>query len=178
MSDKIKIRVLSAEDASAFWQLRLRALKEEPESFGASYEESMNTSTEEVLVRLKTTDERFVLGVFNPQLVGMIGFYRRTGMKVKHKGNIWGMYVATEGRGQGLGRALMAEAIARASKIEGLSYVTLSVVTTNEAAIRLYESLGFETYGTEIDALRVGDLLLDEHLMSLALPANGSIPVN
>jgi RimJ/RimL family protein N-acetyltransferase len=72
----------------------------------------------------------------------------------------------------------MAEAIARASKIEGLSYVTLSVVTTNEAAIRLYESLGFETYGTEIDALRVGDLLLDEHLMSLALPANGSIPVN
>lgn len=168
------IRLLEPTDKDQFWALRLRALKEEPHAFGASYDEALNTTESEIEKRLTASSDSFVLGAFNPQLIGMIGFYRRAGKKLCHKGNIWGMYVAEEGRSIGLGRALLCEAIRRASALPGLSHVTLSVVTSNEAAVSLYESLGFQTYGIESAALKVDDQLLDELLMSLTVSPDQS----
>lgn len=54
------IRVLSEIDVETFWRLRLRALQEEPESFCATYEESVETSLEEVAQKLKSSDESFI----------------------------------------------------------------------------------------------------------------------
>lgn len=167
-----QIRLLGPADKDQFWALRLRALKEEPHAFGASYDEALETTDSEIEKRLTASSDSFVLGAFNPQLVGMIGFYRRGGKKLRHKGNIWGMYVAGEGRGLGLGRALLSETIVRASKLPGLSHVTLSVVTSNEAAVSLYESQGFQTYGIESAALQVDNQLLDELLMSLTVSSD------
>jgi len=45
----------------------------------------------------------------------------------------------------------------------------LSVVTTNEAALQLYLSLGFASYGIEHGALKLGDKYLDEDLLFLRL---------
>jgi len=36
-------------------------------------------------------------------LIGMIGFVREQRNKLRHKGNIWGMYVVPEARGEGIG---------------------------------------------------------------------------
>jgi ribosomal protein S18 acetylase RimI-like enzyme len=49
----------------------------------------------------------------------------------------------------------------------GLEQVALGVSTTNVAAKRLYESLGFEIYGRENRALKIGDEYVDEELMVL-----------
>jgi len=163
------IRELTELDVDSFWKLRLRALKEDPESFGAAFEESVDMPLDDAAKRLQKSDDAFVLGAFNPELVGMIGLYRRQGLKLRHKGIIWGMYVAPEARGQGLGKALMSTAIERASTMPDLNHLMLTVVTTNEAARNLYSSLGFKTYGTESEALKLGDRLLDEELMSLNL---------
>lgn len=163
------IRELDESDVESFWKLRLRALKEEPESFGASYEESVEMPIEEAVKRLQKSDDAFVLGAFNPDLVGMLGLYRRQGLKLRHKGIIWGMYVAPEGRGKGLGKALLSAAIERASTIPDLEHLMLSVVTTKEAARNLYLSLEFKPYGVESEALKLGERLLDEELMSLKL---------
>jgi len=35
----MEVRKLTETDAEAFWNIRLRALRDNPESFGASYEE-------------------------------------------------------------------------------------------------------------------------------------------
>ena len=35
----MEVRILTEADAQAFWNIRLRALRDNPESFGASYEE-------------------------------------------------------------------------------------------------------------------------------------------
>jgi GNAT superfamily N-acetyltransferase len=121
---KPEIRVLSESDIDVFWQLRLRCLKEEPESFGSSYEDALNTSTTEKIKRLQN-DDAFVLGAFMPNLIGMVGFLRREGLKIRHKGFIWGMYVAPEGRGQGVGKALMLAAIERANAIADLEQLEL-----------------------------------------------------
>ncbi len=165
----VEIRLLSEADVDAFWRLRLRALKEEPESFGASYEESVNLPQSDIVARLQNTDESFVFGAFTPELSGMIGFFRHKGLKARHKGTIWGMYVVPEARGQGIGRALMQASIERAITIFDLEYLTLTVVTTKTSARQLYSSLGFETYGLERAALKLGEQLFDEELMSLAL---------
>lgn len=157
------IRPLSESDTDAFWELRLRALREEPESFSMAYEEA------KMLGPLEGPGDDFVLGAFTPALAGMAGFFRRQGLKNRHKGVVWGMYVAPESRGQGLARGLMAALIARAANLPGLEQLMLGVVTTNEPARRFYRSLGFVSYGLERQSLKIGDRYLDEDFLSLDL---------
>ncbi len=166
---KPEIRVLEEADAADFWKLRLRGLKEDPEAFGASFADSVNSTQEEICKRLANTSETFALGAFNPNPCGMLGFYRRQGERVRHKGSIWGVYVAPEARGVGLARRLMVEAIERAKQMPGLEEVILTVSTTQEAAMKLYQSLGFNEYGHEVNALKQGDIYIDEKMMMLRL---------
>ena len=79
------------------------------------------------------------------------------------------MYVAPRLRGQGAGEALLVEALRQAGRCEGLRTILLSVSQTQAAAKRLYERLGFRTYGVEPGALRVGDRYLDEEFLALRL---------
>jgi ribosomal protein S18 acetylase RimI-like enzyme len=163
------IRPITESDVEAYRAIRLRALTEEPESFGASPEDFLRTPLADVAMRLRLSDDAFVLGAWEPELVGTVGFVRQSGLKRRHQGMIWAMYVAPEARGRGLGRALMAEALARAAALPGIEQVHLGVVTTNSAARSLYLSLGFTIYGTERHALKLGDRYVDEELMVLEM---------
>lgn len=170
--DQASIRILSEADVDTFWKLRLRALREEPECFGSAYEEAVQTPSAEIVSRIHSSAHAFVLGAFIPELTGMAGFFRRKGRKNRHKGEVWGMYVSPENRGNGVGRALLLELISRASAMAGLEQIVLAVVTTNEAARRLYLSLGFKWYAVEREALKIRSGYLDEDLMALKLDNN------
>ena len=100
---------------------------------------------------------------FGDQLAGVTGFYPSVGEKVAHRGNIWGVYVDPAYRGQGIARLLMEHVLAHARGV--VEQVHLCVVTENEAARRLYMSLGFVSYGIEPRSLRIGDRYYDEDLM-------------
>lgn len=164
------IRLFTDADAAAFYALRLRALTEEPEAFGRSAEEYSGTPLVEVAARLRARDDAFTLGAWTPACVGIAGFVRADGVKTRHCGMIWGVYVAPEARGQGIARALMQGILARAAALPGLEQIHLTVTTTNVAASTLYRSLGFVCYGTEPRALKLGDRYLDEDLMVYHLP--------
>lgn len=167
---EVEIRLVTLDDFDAYWALRLRALKEEPESFGSSYEEAAKRPRADIEKMIVSSNGSFVLGAFAPHLVGVVGMFRAHGAKEKHKGGIWGMYVAPEFRGRGFGRQLMTAAIAQARTVEEVEELRLAVVTTNDAAYKLYLSLGFTEYGVEPRALKLGDKYLDEHMMVLRLP--------
>lgn len=92
---------------------------------------------------------------------------RENSLKTSHKGNIFGMYVAPECRGQGLGKLLMVELISKAKHCNGLEQINLTVVSENNAAKKLYKSLGFEVYGVERNALKFNGQYVDEDLMVL-----------
>jgi RimJ/RimL family protein N-acetyltransferase len=170
----IAIRTITLEDTEKFWSLRLEALKISPENFGATYEESVDLSIESVRARIGLTDDKFILGAFSQEdeLVGMVGFWKEQSLKVKHKGNVWGMYVTDKHRRQGLGTRLIQELIKRAEKLDGLEQINLCVVTTNQPARTLYISLGFEIYGIERNAMKYNGQKFDEELMTYKIMRN------
>lgn len=169
---QITIRKLTGEDAHSFLQLRGEGLELEPQAFTESVEEHRKLTVEEVARRLNATAPQgnFVLGAFaGSQLVGMAGFFQRQGPKVRHRGLIWGVYVQAAWRKQGVGRLLLSEILRLARTINGLEQIQLGVGTDRPAAQRLYASLGFEVYGREVHALKLGDTYVDEDLMLLRL---------
>lgn len=172
MADEIEvIRQLEEADAERYRAVRLRALREEPEAFGSSYEEQAERPLRFFEDRIRPTEKRVTLGAFDGDaLVGMITVLRESGMKDQHKGMIIGMYVAPEARGRGLGRTLLLAAIERARRMPGVEQLQLGVVTRNTAARALYLSVGFAVYGTEPHALKLPDgHYLDEDMMILWL---------
>jgi ribosomal protein S18 acetylase RimI-like enzyme len=173
----MNIRPLIELDAPAYRELRLRGLLESPEAFGASYERATQQPIEWFEERIKTKPNgSFTLGAFEGgQLIGTVGFVRDDGDKFIHKGDIWGMYVAPEFRGRGVGRALMLNAIERARKIDGLEHISLGVMRTQTVARQLYVSLGFVAWGIEPNAVHVNDRFIDEEFMYLKLIKRGDL---
>lgn len=99
----------------------------------------------------------------------MVGLFREQGDKQRHKGVIWGIYVAPETRGMGVGRMLLREAVKLANEMDGLEQIKLGVVTSNAKARSLYASMGFENYGLEKNSLYVNGEYYDEEFMALWL---------
>ena len=166
------IRPLTHDDVAEYRALRLRALKEHPEAFGSSYAEGVARPDAFYAARIADAahPDDFLLGAFEDgQLVGTLGFSRLDRDKDSHKGTLWGMHVAAERTGLGIGRALLLAAIERANQQAGLIQLHLAVVSENARAIGLYRSLGFESYGREPRALNVNGRYLDEELMLLRL---------
>ncbi len=150
-------------------------LREHPDAFGSSYEENVTRPVESFAQWLRETHnppDRFILGAFEAgKLVGSAGLQREQGAKDRHKADIFSVYVAPELRERGVARALLTEVIARARAAPGLEQLQLAVTTHNTPARNLYAALGFETYGVERHALKLGERYFDEELMVLWLGA-------
>ncbi|WP_205959667.1 GNAT family N-acetyltransferase [Ramlibacter humi] len=149
------IRRLQPEDALAYRELRLRALREHPEAFTSSWEEDSAKPPEASRQRLASTNTMF-WGAFDDagMLAGMVGLERLPRAKERHKGHVVGMYVAPEAAGRGAGRALL-QALLDEAIAGGLTDLVLTVTEGNGAAQRLYEKAGFRAFGTEPRAIVV-----------------------
>ena len=164
------VRTLDSGDVAAFRALRLAALRECPTAFSSSYEEECDIPLAQQAQRMVPDDDHAIFGAFDGDtLVGTIGLYRETRRKLAHKAVIWGVYVVPAFRSRGLGRLLLERALAHAKSMSDLLQVTLGVNTANAAAIALYESAGFESFGLERGFLRVDGVLYDELHMGLSI---------
>lgn len=158
------IRLLTEHDIEEFVKLRLEALVREPYAFARALEDERAQPLEHVAPRLRAVPMgNFVVGAFaGSQMVGQAGFVRYEGRKEHHKGYIWGVYVTATARGQGVAKAMLTRLLDRVRGYPGLEQVSLSVSVPQEAARQLYNALGFEIYGYEKHALKVGETYVDD----------------
>ncbi|HEY0703701.1 MAG TPA: GNAT family N-acetyltransferase [Candidatus Acidoferrales bacterium] len=161
-SPDVQIRQLASADAFVYRECRLEALRSSPEAFGSTYEQEYPQTLDWFADRLRSSD---MFGAFRgAELMGIAGLLVGKGLKEKHKGLLVSMFVRGAARKMGLGRRL-AEAVMEHARAR-VELIQLSVVSENEAAIRLYQDLGFVEYGREKKALKQGGRYYDEIWMA------------
>src|SRR4051794_26984459 len=104
-------RKLETTDAQSYKELRLRAFQESPRAFSSSVDDESDKPIEFFLEAMGHDPEHFTLGAFTAvsRLVAFATFRRDQRSKARHKSYLSTMYVAPEARGQGVGRALLAQ---------------------------------------------------------------------
>lgn len=97
----------------------------------------------------------------------VVGFYRVTRFpgRAAHVAHLGPLAIAPDRHGQGLGRAMMAEALA-CLEAEGATRVELMAEADNVRGLAFYESVGFVREGVQRAAYRrAGEDYMDEVLM-------------
>jgi len=160
------IRRLEPHDAAIYRELRLEGLKNHPEAFGASWDDEIDKPDAWWTGRLESNT---VFGgwIDGSRLLGVAGLQVPGAAKQRHKAILWGMYVRPDARGTGLAASLLQHVIEHARP--RVEEIRLTVMASNAAAHRLYSAAGFEPYGLERRALKIGDDYYDDLLMALPL---------
>lgn len=164
------LRLLTPDDAPAYAALRREMLVDTPWAFLRSLDDDFAVHADAVAAKLREHENRIAAAVDEDdpsRLLASAGVVRLDPKKTRHRALIWGVYVTPKARGKGLGRAVMNLAIDTARTWPGVECIWLSVSDRTRAARALYESLGFVTWGTEPDAIRIGGESAAEHHMHL-----------
>jgi RimJ/RimL family protein N-acetyltransferase len=162
----VTIRPAREEDAPAYRELRLEALRDHPEAFSSDYTAQAAKPLAFWAERLKPgSGPRFHFAAHQGQLIGMCGIAREDSPKTQHSATIISMYVRPAWRGLHIAEALV-NACADSARAAGVKIVKLAVVANNMPAIRCYARCGFQVYGVEPQALYHDGLFYDELLMA------------
>lgn len=160
-AQNVDIRRLTVDDLDLFRDIRAEALRTHPQTFGSREEDA---GGEAMLAAYRHWLSGAILSAFERgNLIGVAGFYVSSDRRSRHRGHIFTVYVREGGRGQGVGDRLIKQLLAHAEA--RVDQVHLEVLCEATAAIRTYESNGFEVYGTDPAAVRIGDATYDKYLM-------------
>lgn len=164
----MNIRRLKKSDAQQFRELRLEFVEKYPVSFGMGIMDENSQPLDFFENRIVTN---FLLGAFEgDEIFGVIAFSQGKSSKEKHKGCIWSFGVKASSQGQGVGRRLLYYMLAEIKRsFVDVERVTLKVEATNHPAYNLYASMGFQEFGLEKKAVKIGDEYYDEIYMEKIL---------
>jgi GNAT superfamily N-acetyltransferase len=166
--ERFTIRTLTKADVATYRDLRLAALRDVPMAFSSSYEEESLLSLETFRARLPDDGVSAVFTAFEgDRAVGMAGFQKNANLKARHKGVMWGVYVAPDCRGLGLAGRLVDAVIAQARG--RVMLLECGVAMENASARRVYHQRGFVPYGVELKAIHIDGVYYDEELLVLDL---------
>jgi GNAT superfamily N-acetyltransferase len=164
----MQLRRIRANEAVAWREIRLRALKDSPRTFGSSYAEEVVRTPEAWAesTRRMAAGETIVMFVAEAAggLVGMAGAYLDPDDgSLPHLISMW---VAPEARRGGVGRALV-EMVVGWARDGGHPSIRLFVVAENETAANLYRRCGFLPTGRTIPLPRDHTVIEEEMRQAL-----------
>jgi len=165
--ENIEIKEISSVQANEYKAFFIRGLIEDEESFRIS----PNDEREAQFPTTGSVDSFTLAAYVDQQLAGVVSLARegKDREKLRHKALLFRMYVSSSHRGKGIARRLIEKAIERAQQVDDIERIVLTVIGHNDKAKSLYQSLGFEIYGSEPKALKWKDKYFDEDLMALEL---------
>lgn len=157
----LEVRRLTIDDLDSFRDIRAEALRTYPQTFSSPEEDQ---GGEAMLAAYRHWLSGTVLGAFGRgHLIGVAGFYVSPDKRSQHRGHIFTVYVREDGRGQGVGDRLIKQLLAHAEAC--VEQVHLAVLVEATPAIRTYRRNGFEIYGTDPAAVRIGEATYDKYFM-------------
>jgi ribosomal protein S18 acetylase RimI-like enzyme len=142
-------------------------LRSEPAAYSSSYEETLARSDEHWQQRLASDHSVHLLARAQSRPIGMVGGYLGSDEGDESVAVVFGMYIAREYRGRGIGRLLLSSLIDRLSAFPQISTIRLGVTETHDPARALYESMGFQVIGKTEEGIVVDDRQVDELVMEL-----------
>jgi ribosomal protein S18 acetylase RimI-like enzyme len=165
----IIIRKLQSHESSIYREIRLACLKNVPEHFGSTYEEEVKIQKLKFETHIENeSHDHFMFGAFDDKkLIGLAGFDRMERRRARHRGEVVHMYVDPDHRGQNVGEALLRGLLDHVFGLDGIEQAQLSVIAGNDRAIKLYEKVGFRTFGMQPGYFKVGDEYTDQQFMQL-----------
>ena len=167
MEECISVVVLGPQDWRDSRAIRLEALRSEPAAYSSSFEETLARSDEHWQQRLASYHSVHLLARVRSRPIGMVGGYLGSDEGDESVAVVFGMYVAREYRGRGIGRLLLSSLIDRLSAFPQISTIRLGVTETQDPARALYESMGFQVIGKTEEGIVVDDRQVDELIMEL-----------
>ena len=161
----IQIKLLTAQDWLIWQKLRLEALQQAPENFASSYLEELALLEQD---HQKTLSENDVfVALINDTAVSCAALHYNKSQKTKHIATLWGMYSSEDYQRKNIASAVLNEVIKHAKPY--ITQLQLKCLVNNNRALTFYQKHGFKIYGTEIKALKINGVYLDQHLMALEL---------
>lgn len=118
---------------------------------------------------LNSTTDIMIAAFVNNELAGNIGISCvRNNIKFKHRAEL-GISIKEKYWNNGIGNALLREAIAQAGKM-GYEQIELGVFSDNEKARELYKKYGFEVWGNMKNSCKLKDgTYCDEIIMGMMM---------
>jgi len=132
-------------DGEADWKLvraiRLRALTESPDAFSSTLAAELDLSDRDWRIRCDNESAvNYLANDSNNEIVGIaVG---APYVELHRTAGLFGMWIAPTARQHGIGAALVNAVVAWV-RTENFHRIVLDVGSSNEAALRLYESCGF-----------------------------------
>ncbi|MHC5010036.1 MAG: GNAT family N-acetyltransferase [Planctomycetota bacterium] len=139
-----RIDRMTPEDWERVRAIRLRSLADAPDAFGTTLAEDEVRPLAEWRTRLENPEAATFLATADGEDVGLV-----TGVAYDGRpgaAGLFGMWVAPESRGHGIGGALV-DAVVTWARAAGFDRILLDVGDDNGPATGLYRSRGFERTG-------------------------------
>lgn len=162
---EFNIKKLTPLDWLTYKSVRLASLEDSPASFGSTYEREVEFLQSEWESRLDPTG-RAKNALPLVVEIGAIPVGIAWGVEQELDPRItliYQLWVSPEARNKGIAKALMNRISAWAIE-RGCEYIALSVTTANNAAVHLYQSLGFVPFGS-LEELKVGSTLMTQKMI-------------
>jgi len=160
----VQITRATEDDWARVRDIRLRALREDPEAFGSSLDREERFKEKHWRMRTRTVPTWIAVDA-DGQVRGLVSTLLEPGSPTDDR-HIVGLWVAPEARRQGIAWALL-DAVRQAATGEGARTLSLWLVDGNHAATDLYVRAGFARTGERMAVPRDPELKEERYVLQL-----------
>ncbi|WP_397538428.1 GNAT family N-acetyltransferase [Rummeliibacillus pycnus] len=158
------IREVEEQDTEAFLKLLCEVDESNNMLFSPGERKTSVEKQRNIIIRFKNDPRSaFFVAERNDELFGYIGISAGDLQRNKHIGRIV-IGVSEHSRGMGIGTKLFQK-VFEWIKGKHFTRLELTVIETNETAIKLYDKVGFIKEGMRIDSLNIDGRFVDEWAM-------------